>query len=60
MLEDKPSNAVDLLETSLLVKKTAFDAAETSALVPISVRTAPCGGFSCGRWDVQDCAQPSH
>lgn len=37
ILEDKPANAVDLLETSHLIKCTAFDAKETSALVPIPV-----------------------
>ncbi|GFR44664.1 hypothetical protein Agub_g5954 [Astrephomene gubernaculifera] len=37
ILEDQPSKAVDLLETSLLVKKSTFDAKESSPLVPIPV-----------------------
>jgi hypothetical protein len=36
ILEDKPAGAVDLLETSLLVKKTEFDAKTTSATLPVS------------------------
>ncbi|KAJ9522652.1 hypothetical protein QJQ45_019729, partial [Haematococcus lacustris] len=36
VLEEKPTGAIDLLETSLLVKKTAFTAKESSPLVPIS------------------------
>lgn len=38
VLEDQPKNAVDLLETSLLVKKSTFDPKESSPLVPIPVR----------------------
>lgn len=34
ILEDKPSGSIDLLETSLLTKKTAFTAKESSPLVP--------------------------
>lgn len=36
VLEDKPDGTLDLLETSYLVKKTAFDPKESSPLVPIS------------------------
>lgn len=36
VLEERPDNAVDLLETSLLTKRTTFDAKETSPLVPLS------------------------
>ncbi len=38
VLEEKPGEAIDLLDTSLLVKKTAFHAQESAPLVPISVR----------------------
>jgi hypothetical protein len=38
VLGDRPSEAVDLLETSLLVKKTAFEAQDSAPLVPVSVR----------------------
>lgn len=38
VLEEKPTNAVDLQELSLLAKKTAFDGKETSPLLPIPVR----------------------
>lgn len=37
VLEEKPANALDVLETSLLVKKTTFDYKESSPLVPVSV-----------------------
>ncbi|GLI63341.1 hypothetical protein VaNZ11_006263 [Volvox africanus] len=37
VLEDQPSKAVDLLEASLLVKKSTFDAKESSPLVPVPV-----------------------
>ncbi|KAG2444989.1 hypothetical protein HYH02_008859 [Chlamydomonas schloesseri] len=37
VLEDQPKNALDLLETSLLVKKSTFDPKESSPLVPIPV-----------------------
>lgn len=37
VLGDKPNEAVDLLETSLLVKKTAFEAQESAPLVPVLV-----------------------
>lgn len=37
MLEEKPANPVDVLETALLVKKTGVDLRETSPLVPVSV-----------------------
>ncbi|KAF5843246.1 radial spokehead-like protein [Dunaliella salina] len=36
VLGEKPNEAVDLLETSLLVKKTAFEAQESAPLVPVS------------------------
>ncbi|MEW5317505.1 MAG: hypothetical protein WDW38_008794 [Sanguina aurantia] len=36
VLEDKPNNALDLLEASYLIKKTAFSTKESSPLVPIS------------------------
>lgn len=38
VLEEKPQGALDLLDTSYLIKRTAFDAKESSPLVPISVR----------------------
>lgn len=41
VLEEKPTNAVDLQELSLLAKKTAFDGKETSPLLPIPVRLVP-------------------
>uniref|UniRef100_A0A061R768 Radial spoke head protein 4 a n=1 Tax=Tetraselmis sp. GSL018 TaxID=582737 RepID=A0A061R768_9CHLO len=34
ILDEKPTNAVDLLETSLLTKKTTFQAKENTPLVP--------------------------
>lgn len=34
ILEEKPSGAVDLLETTLLVKKTQFDNALTPSVLP--------------------------
>jgi hypothetical protein len=37
VLEEKPTNSLDLLETSLLVKKTTFEPKESSPLVPVSV-----------------------
>lgn len=40
VLGDKPNEAIDLLETSLLVKKTAFEAQESAPLVPVSVSEA--------------------
>eukprot|EP00877_Chromochloris_zofingiensis_P003995 jgi/Chrzof1/13597/Cz08g03200.t1 len=36
VLEEKPANPVDVLETALLVKKTGVDLRETSPLVPVS------------------------
>ena len=39
VLEEQPTKAVDLLETSALIKCTQVDARESSPLVPISVRT---------------------
>eukprot|EP00798_Chlamydomonas_sp_ICE-L_P031212 gene31212-6361_t len=36
VLEEKPSAAIDLLETSLLTKKTAFNVKESSPLVPVN------------------------
>lgn len=39
VLEEQPTKAVDLLETSALIKRTQVDARESSPLVPISVRT---------------------
>ena len=36
ILEDKPAGAVDLLETTLLVKKTEFDPKTTNATLPVS------------------------
>ena len=41
VLEEKPGSAVDLLETTLLVKKTDFVGKESSPLVPISVSLSP-------------------
>ncbi|KXZ46194.1 hypothetical protein GPECTOR_46g263 [Gonium pectorale] len=37
VLEDQPTKPLDLLEASLLVKKSTFDAKESSPLVPIPV-----------------------
>jgi len=34
ILDEKPANAVDLLETSILMKKTAFKAKENTPLIP--------------------------
>lgn len=48
MLEEKPSKAVDLLEASLLAKKSTFDAKESSPLVPIPVRGWVCRGRGGG------------
>lgn len=39
VLEEKPTNAVDLQELSLLAKKTAFDGKESSPLLPVPVST---------------------
>lgn len=36
ILEERPNSAVDLFETSVLAKRTAFDARESSPLVPLS------------------------
>jgi hypothetical protein len=36
ILEDKPAGAVDLLETTLLVKKTQFSASTSNATLPVS------------------------
>lgn len=47
VLEDKPSEAVDLLETSLLVKKTTFEAQESAPLVPVSVRARRTSCTAC-------------
>ena len=37
ILDERPSNAIDLLETSILTKKTAFEANENTPLVPPKV-----------------------
>jgi len=46
VLGERPNEAVDLLETSLLVKKTAFEAKESAPLVPVSVSARGSNGSS--------------
>lgn len=49
VLGERPNEAVDLLETSLLVKKTAFEAKESAPLVPVSVSAAAAAAASGAR-----------
>jgi radial spoke head protein 4/6 len=50
VLEEKPTNAVDLLETTLLVKKKGFDAKEVSPLLPVHVRSLATAEVSFADW----------
>jgi len=38
VLEERPGNAVDVLETAILVKKTGLDGREAAQIVPLEVR----------------------